>query len=88
MNAFFALVVPVNNQIKDVAGFGFHGDKLLAGLGRAADIVNQRQVPIRGQGRAASAAGEQLPQGGKFLLIKRKGKAAPAGGLWLGVADS
>ena len=59
MYGFLPLVVPVNNQIKDVAGFGFHGDKLLAGLGGAADVVDQRQVSVRGQGRTASAAGEQ-----------------------------
>ena len=71
MDGFFSLVVPVNNQVKDVASLGFHGDKLLAALGGAADVVNQRQVPVRGQGGAAAglAAGEQPQQGGKFFFI-------------------
>ena len=42
MDGFFSLVVPVNNQVKDVADFGFYGDKLLAALGSAADVINQR----------------------------------------------
>ena len=89
MDGFFSLVVPVNNQVKDVAGFGFHGDKLLAALGGAADVVNQRQVPARGQGSTAAglAAGEQPQQGGKFFFIKGEGEAARAGTFCLGVAD-
>ena len=89
MDGFFSLVVAVNNQVKDVAGFGFHGDKLLAALGGAADVVNQRQVPVRGQGSATAglAASEQPQQGGKFFFIKGEGEAALAGSFCLGVAD-
>ena len=89
MDGFFSLVVPVNNQVKDIAGLGFHGDKLLAALGSAADVVNQRQVPIRGQGGAAAglAASEQPQQGGKFFFIKREGEVALAGTFFFGVAD-
>ena len=90
MDGFFSLVVPVNNQVKDIAGLGFHGDKLFASLGGAADVVNQRQVPVRGQGGAATAglaAGEQPQQGGKFFFIKGEGEAARAGTFCLGVTD-
>lgn len=90
MDGFFSLVVPVNNQVKDVAGLGFHSDKLLAALGSAADVVNQRQVPVRGQGRAAAAGlatGEQPQQGSKFFFIKGEGEAALAGAFCLGVTN-
>ena len=45
MHGVFSLVVPVNEDIKVIAVFGRHGDKLLV----AAEIVNQRRVPVRGE---------------------------------------
>ena len=50
MHRFLALVVTVDDKIEHIAVFTFHRDKLLAACGRAADIINQRQVPVRGQG--------------------------------------
>ena len=52
MYRFLALVVPVDNQVKGVARLGLQRDKLLAAGG--AEIINQRQVPVRGQGGAAA----------------------------------
>ena len=83
MDRFLALIVTVNNQVKDIPGFRFQRDKLLAGAGCAAIIVNQGQVPVRGQGAAAPAT-KQFCQGRKFIFSKREGKAAIAG---TGIAD-
>lgn len=60
-----------------------------AALGSAADVVNQRQVPVGGQGSTAAglAAGEQPQQGSKFFFIKGEGEAALAGAYCFGVAD-
>ena len=76
MDGFFSLVVPVNNQVKDIAGLGFHGDKLFASLGGAADVVNQRQVPVRGQGGAATAglAAAQAADAVKPLVLEANTK--------------
>ena len=83
MDRFLTLIITVNNQVKDIPGFCFQCDKLLAGAGCAAVIINQGQVPVRGQGSTASAA-KQFCQGGKFIFAKREGKAAIAG---TGIAD-
>ena len=83
MDRFLAFIVTVNNQVKDIPGFRFQCNKLLAAAGCAAVIVNQGQVPVRGQGAAAPAA-KQFHQGRKFIFSKRKGKAAIAG---TGIAD-
>ena len=46
MDGVFALVVPVNEDIKIVPGFGRNCDKLLI----AAEIVNKGRVPLRRKG--------------------------------------
>ena len=46
MDGVFALVVPVNEDIKIVPGFGGNCDKLLI----AAEIVNKGRVPLRRKG--------------------------------------
>src|SRR5699024_9804156 len=46
MYGVFALVVPVNEDIKIVPGFGSNSDKLLI----AAEIVNKGRVPLRRKG--------------------------------------
>ena len=46
MHGVLALVVPVNEDIKVIAVFGRHGDKLLV----AAKIVHKGSVPVRGEG--------------------------------------
>ena len=76
MDGFLALIVPVDNQVKDIPGFGRERDELLARLGAAANVVNQGQIPIRGQGAAVPAACKLFQQGGKFLPVQGKGKAA------------
>ena len=76
MDGFLPVIVPVDNQVKDIPGFGRERDELLARLGAAANVVNQGQVPVRGQGAAVPAACKLSQQGGKFLPVQRKGKAA------------
>ena len=56
MDVLIALVVPVNDQIEGIAALGLHGDELLARAGGGADVVNKRQVAVRGQGRGGRAA--------------------------------
>ena len=77
MDRFLPVIVPVDNQVKDIPVFAFHGDELLARRRGAANVVNERQVPVRGQGGAASTH-EQLQQGGKVILPDREGEAAPS----------
>ena len=69
MHGFLALVVTVNNEIEHVAVSRFHSDKLLAAPGAAADIVDQRKVPVRRQGGIAAAAHKLLKQLAQFIRI-------------------
>lgn len=62
MHGFLALVVTVDNEIEHIAVLRFYCNKLLATGGRAADIVNQRQVPIRRQSGTAIQTTAQHPQ--------------------------
>ena len=55
-----------------------HRDELLAG-GCPAQVVNEGQVPIRGQGCPSApgeAGGEQLQQGGEVRPVQGEGEAA------------
>ena len=47
VDRFLAFIVTVNNQVKDIPGFRFQCNKLLAAAGCAAVIVNQGQVPVQ-----------------------------------------
>ena len=76
MDRFLAVIIPINNQVKHVAVFAFHRDELLARLAAAPNVVDQRQVAVRGQGAAARKAAEQFQQGGGFFFRERKGEAA------------
>ena len=79
MHRFLALVVTVDDKIEHIAVFTFHRDKLLSACGGAADIVNERQVPIRGKGGAyiiGKDAAEHPQQCLQFFGSKGEGKAA------------
>ena len=73
VDRFLTLIITVNNQVKDIPGFCFQCDKLLAGAGCAAVIINQGQVPVRGQGATASAA-KQFCQGGSSSSPREREK--------------
>ena len=62
MHGFLALIVTVDNEIEHIAVLRFHCDKLFATGGRAADIVDQRKVPVRRQGGTAIQTAAQHPQ--------------------------
>ena len=62
MHGFLALVVTVDNEIEHVAVLRLHRDELLAAGGRAANIVNQRKVPVRRQGDTAIQTAAQHTQ--------------------------
>ena len=80
VDCFLAVIIPVDNQVKHVAVFAFHRDELLARLAAAPDVVDQRQVAVRGQCSAVRKATEQFQQGGGFFFCKRKGEAAVSTG--------
>ena len=78
MDSLRPLVVPVDDEIEHVAALCLHGDELLAG-GSPAQVVDQGEVPIRGEGGSSAlgkAGGEQLQQGGEVCPIQREGKTA------------
>ena len=62
MDVLIALIVPVDDEIKGVAALGRHGDELLACAESGADVVHERQVAVRGQGRGTSGSGVILQQ--------------------------
>ena len=62
MDVLIALIVPVDDEIKGIAALGRHGDELLACAESGADVVHERQVAVRGQGRGASGSGVILQQ--------------------------
>ena len=62
MDVLIALIVPVDDEIKGIAALGRHGDELLACAESGADVVHERQVALRGQGRGASGSGVILQQ--------------------------
>ena len=78
VDGFLPIVIPVDNQVKDIPSFCRERDELLARLGAAANVVNQGQVPVRGQGSAVPAACKLFQQGGKFLPVQGKGEAVAA----------
>ena len=47
MHGFFAFFIAVDDQVEDIAGFGYQRDKLLAFTGHRADIVHQSKVAVR-----------------------------------------
>ena len=61
-----------------VTALGLHGDELFAG-GSPAQVVDQGEVPIRGEGGSSSigeAGGEQFQQSGEVRPIQGEGKTA------------
>ena len=62
MHGFLAFIVTVDNEIEHIAVLRFYCNKLLATSGRVADIVNQRQVPVRCQGSTAIQTAAQHTQ--------------------------
>ena len=57
MDIFLAVRVTVNNEVEVIAGFGLYGEKLLSRAEHGPQVVPQRQVPVRGQGKGAAAVG-------------------------------
>lgn len=73
MHGFLALVVTVDNKIEHIAVLRFHRDELLAAGGRAADIVEQRQVPVRRQsGTAIQTAAQHTQQIFQRFRVQRE----------------
>ena len=57
VDIFIAVRVAVNNEVEVIAGFGLYGEKLFSRAEHGPQVVPQRQVPVRGQGKGAAAVG-------------------------------
>lgn len=77
MHGFLALVVTVDNEIEHIAVLRFYCNKLLAAGGWAANIVDQRQVPIRCQGGTAIQTTAQHTQQVSSVSASREKEPSP-----------